>query len=424
MLLQNITIIGASSKQNGKTLDIWIENGKLAKIAKTITPKSLKIASKTKIFDATGWYICASFVDVGTHTADPGMEQKDDLHSIAKAAAAGGFGILLCAPNTLPSTNSKSEIAYMRSKTREESIEFLPIAAITNDTEGKKLNEMYDLRQAGAVAFSDGKHPMQNASVLLRALEYVKPFNGLVLNQPHDNSIIGSKGQMHEGYYSTLLGMKGAPALAETLMLQRDIALREYSESRLLAHCISSAESTKLLAAAKQTTDSLYASVAVANLVFEDANLIDFDSHYKMFPHLRTADDRSALLAALKDKTIDIICSNHTPHEDDCKNLEFQYASYGIIALETTFAMLATYTDLAPDAIVRTLSDNPRRIFALPQPTFEVGETADYTLFNPDITWDVNDKTLHSKSQNTPLLHKTVRGQAITLATFKTPTDK
>jgi dihydroorotase len=411
MLLQNVTVICASSVWHNKKVDIWLENGKIKDIQAKINLKTLKNLAQNAIFDATGKFICASFVDTGTHTADPGFEQKDDLQSIAKAAKAGGFGMVLVAPNTNPVTNSKSEIAYIQNKTRDESVKFLPIGAITTDAEGKKLNEIYDLKQAGAVAFSDGKNPMQNTSVLLRALEYVRPFGGLIANQPHDNTIVGSKGQMHEGYFSTLLGMKGAPSLAETLMLQRDIALLAYTKSRLLTHCISTAESVEMVAKAKSEQLNLYASVAIANLVFEDGNLVDFDSNYKVFPHLRTENDRKILIQAIKNGTIDIICSNHTPHEDDCKNLEFQYANYGIIALETVFAMLCTFTDLAPTDIVAQLSDNPRRIFGLSQPKFEVGETADFTLFDTTTEWTVNEKTLFSKSKNTPLFGKTVKGK-------------
>ena len=410
MLLQNVTVLCANSVWHNKKADIWVANGKIKDIQAKINLKTVKNVAPSQVVDATGKFICASFVDVGTHTADPGFEQKDDLQSIAKAARAGGFGVILVAPNTNPVTNSKSEIAYIQNKTQHENIKFLPIAAITTDAEGKKMNEIYDLRAAGAVAFSDGKNPMQNTSMLLRALEYVQPFGGLIANQPHDSTIIGSKGQMHEGYYSTLLGMKGAPSLAETLMLQRDIALLAYTKSRLLTHCISTAESTEMVAKAKGENLNVYASVAVANLVFEDADLIDFDTNYKMFPHLRTENDRKALLQAIKNGTIDIICSNHTPHEDDCKNVEFQYANYGIIALETTLAMLCTYTDLSPAQIVAQLSDNPRRIFGLSQPKFEVGEAADFTLFDTTTEWTVSEKTLFSKSKNTPLLGKTVRG--------------
>jgi dihydroorotase len=407
ILFCKATVLCTASEWHLKTVDIWVENGKISQIQPQITPTTTDFVR----IDATNQYISAQWVDVGTHTADPGLEHRDDLYSIAKAAQAGGFGIVLNAPNTSPAVNSKNEIAYIQHKTRAEKVQFLPIAAITHDAEGKKLNEIYDLKQAGAIAFSDGAQPMQNASVMLRALEYVKPFGGLILNQPHDNSIVGSKGQMHEGYYSTLLGMKGAPTIAETLMLQRDIELLKYTQSRLLAHCISSAESADLVRTAKQENLSIYASVAVANLVFEAADLVDFDSNYKVFPHLRQANDRTALLAALKDGTIDIICSNHTPHETDGKNLEFQYAEYGIIALETTFAMLCTYTDLSAAQIVAYLSDNPRRIFGLPQPIFAIGEPAEFTLFDTTSTWEVNDATLFSKSKNTPLLGKTVKGK-------------
>ena len=406
LLLQKITVVATASAWHLQTVDIQIENGKITAIA-----PHLPVPPQATCFDGAGKYVSGGWLDLGTHSGDPGYEARDTLHTIAAAAAAGGFTAVACMPNTLPTTTTKADIGYILRQTQHTAVTFLPIGAVTQDCAGKLLTEMYDLQNAGAVAFSDGKNPLQNAGVMLRALQYVKPFGGIVLNQPHDDSLVGGRGQMHEGLQSTLLGMKGAPAIAEELMLQRDIYLAEYTDSRLHAHCLSAAGSVALVRAAKQRGVRITASVAVANLALDDAALLDFETQYKVFPHLRQSEDRAALCEGLLDGTIDTVCSNHSPYEEDDKKLEFQYAKYGIIALETAFAIANTFTTLSAVQLAEKFGDNPRHLLNLPRLLIAVGETANLTIFDTDTTWVFTPQHIRSLSQNTPFLGSTLRGR-------------
>ena len=406
LLLQKITVLNVASAWHTQTVDILIENGSITAIAPNIAAPS-----EAAIFDGTGKYVSGGWLDLGAHTGDPGFEARDTLHSVAAAAAAGGFTAVACMPNTLPTTDTKADVSYILNKTRQSAVTFLPIGAVTQQCAGKLLTEIYDLQHAGAVGFSDGKNPIQDGGLMLRALQYVKPFGGIIFNQPHDDSLVGGRGQMHEGLQSTLLGMKGAPAIAEELMLQRDLYLADYTDSRLHTHCISTAQSVALVRAAKQRGLRVTASVAVANLALTDAALHEFEAQYKVFPHLRESADQAALCAGLLDGTIDVICSNHSPYEEDDKKLEFQYAKYGMIGLETAFAVANTFTTLSAAQLVEKLSDNPRHILGLPPIHIAVGEAANLTIFDTETTWTFAPQHIRSLSQNTPFLGSTLRGR-------------
>lgn len=408
LLIQNATIICSASELHLQTADILIEKGHIHRIAKKINDAHYD----TEIIDLKGAFIGAGWVDIGTHTGDPGFEHRDDIDSIKAAAAAGGFTTIVCMPNTEPALDTKAQILYIKNKSANGVVNILPMGAVSQGCKGKIINEIYDMQQAGAVAFSDGKQPIQDGGLMLRALQYVKPFNGVIFNQPHDNSIVG-KGEMNESLQSTLLGMKGAPALAEELMVQRDIYLAEYTDSRVHIHCISTAKSAELIRAAKAKGIQVTASVAAANLVFTDEMLAQFDTNYKLFPHLREAADQLALHKGIEEGTIDCIVSNHTPHDQESKRLEFAYAKYGMIALETAFALVNTHFPLTPTEWVERLAVRPRQILGLPVPTMRVGEAADFTIFSTDTIWEYTESDIYSKSRNTPLVGKSLTGKVI-----------
>ncbi|MBL7807953.1 MAG: hypothetical protein JNN28_09075, partial [Saprospiraceae bacterium] len=269
-LLKNVRVYDGVNE--GPKRDILIQNGVIALMAEQIpAPDGAEVIASDHLCVSPGW------LDVGVQTADPGYEHREDLTTAAAAAAAGGFTAMACFPNTEPALHTKSEILYVKSKSAGLPVHCYPIGAISQHVEGKDLAELYDMHAAGAVAFSDGKKAVQDAGLLLRALQYSRAFNGLIINTPHHKTIAAG-GQMHEGLMSTSLGLKGIPALAEEIMVQRDLSLLEYSEGRLHIHLVSTAKSVSLIRAAKKAGLPVTCSVAVANLCFTDEKLVDFDS--------------------------------------------------------------------------------------------------------------------------------------------------
>ena len=238
-------------------------------------------------------------MDVGTQVGDPGFEHREDLRTASKAAAAGGFTAIVPHPNTMPTIHSKSEVNYLKNKTEGDLVDFFPIGAISRDCEGKDITEMYDMHESGAVAFSDGQKTLQNSGLMMRALQYVKAFDGLVMNHPSDKAL-SQEGQMHEGKVSTSLGMKGIPSIAEELMVQRDLYLAEYTESRLHLFNISSERSVELLKNAKAKGIDVTASVPVLNLIYDETAIAEFDVNYKVLPPLREKSDIKALKRGIK----------------------------------------------------------------------------------------------------------------------------
>lgn len=305
LLIKNARIVDPGHPLNGKKRDLLIKNGRVAEIK-----ARLSAASGAEVWDVSGACLSLGWLDLGVHTCDPGLEHREDFQTVAKAAMAGGFTALACLPNTEPVLHSKSEVQYVRNSTRDSLVDFYPIGAVSHNCEGKDITEMYDMHHSGAVAFSDGSNAIQNNGLMMRALQYVKAFDGVILNQPHDLSI-ASNGQVHEGEVSTSLGIKGIPDMAEEMMVQRDLYLAEYTDSRVHIANVSTANSVALIQRAKRKGVKVTASVAVMNLVFDDSTVLDFDPNYKVLPPLRRKSDISALKKGLKNGTIDIVASNH-----------------------------------------------------------------------------------------------------------------
>ena len=404
LLFKNATIIDPDGKYHLKVADLLVKNGMVVEIKKNIkAEKNFRILKNR--------HLAPGFVDVGTQICDPGYEHREDLESVSAAAAAGGFTTLLAQPNTNPYLQSKSEIRYLQSNSAALPVEVKAVGAVSVDTNGENITEMVDMHTAGAVAFTDGKKSVQSSGLMLRALQYVKAFDGIVMNQPHDKEIAG-KGQMHEGYISTTLGLKGIPALAEETMVRRDLALAEYTDSRLHLSNISAKGTVKAIREAKKRGVKVTASVAIMNLVFTEDNLAGFNSNYKVLPPLREKSDRKALIKGLKNGTIDFISSNHTPWEAEHKELEFSYADFGVINLQTAFSLCTNYlSEFSLEELVRFWSTNPRRIFGLPQAHIEVGQKADISVFMPTEKYTFNGSDILSKSKNSPLIGQTLQGR-------------
>ncbi|RMG76728.1 MAG: dihydroorotase [Bacteroidetes bacterium] len=411
LLIQKATVVHPLSPFNGEQVDLFIEDGTIRAIG---SPPEISRFQPDEIIQAEGLCVSPGWFDVGIQVGDPGFEDREDLESAAAAARAGGFTGVGVWPNSRPVVHSKSEVMYMLKNTRDALVDFYPIGAVSRDCAGVDITEMYDMYDHGAVAFSDGRFSIQNDGLMLRALQYVRLFDGVIMNHPHQKAVAPG-GQMHEGKTSTSMGLKGIPTIAETLMLVRDIYLTEYTGSRLHVINVSSAEGVEIIRKAKKKGLNITASVAAMNLVFEDTDLADFDPNLKVWPPLRSAADRKALIRGLKDGTLDCITSNHTPLTTEEKDLEFFYAEYGAIGLETTFGAVCSVLEkeIGLSGIVEKMAVAPRRIFRLPVPEIKVGAPANLTLFAPQTPWSFTEENRFSKSKNSPFFGRTLQGKPI-----------
>lgn len=410
VLFKGVQVVDTHSTHHGEQVDVWVKDGKIETIGK-------ELPADGEVVQYEGACLSPGFFDLGAQGCDPGFEHREDLQSLAQAATKGGFTGLAIFPNTQPTLHSKSEVLYIKNSALSLPVDIHAIGAISEKCAGKDITEMLDMHAAGAVAFSDGAVPVASNGLMLRALLYVKAFSGLVINQAMDYSI-SRQGQMHEGFVSTSLGMQGFPNLAESIMVTRDLSLLEYTDSRLHLFGISTKEAVGQVRQAKESGLKVTASVPVANLVFTDEVLGTFDSNYKVMPPLRSESDREALIEGLVDGTIDMIVSNHVPWDEEGKKLEFPYAQFGMLGLETAFSLawqaLAPYMDLG--AVIRLLSGQPRKILQMHQPVIQENLEADLVLYHPAVEWELTRKDLGSKALNTPLLGQALKGKV--LATY------
>ncbi|NQV53736.1 MAG: dihydroorotase [Flavobacteriales bacterium] len=367
-----------------------------------------------KVVDAKGMYLLPGLVDVQCHSGEPGFEDKEDLISLTRAARAGGFTDLFILPSTYPVIDSKSAVSFITKNAGHSGVTMHALGAISKDLKGEELSEMYDMFRSGARGFTDGKYPINDVNMMKRALYYVKNFRGIVFSFPNDERVAPG-GMVNESPANTSLGLKSTPVLAEELMLNRDIYLLRYSDSRMHVATISSEGSVKLLAQAKKEKLDITAGVGLANLLFNEDVLNSFDTNYKTNPPLRSEKDRKALIQALKTGTIDMIVTDHTPEVIENKDVEFDQAHNGMTMLETALAAYQTTLsdDLDIDTFVEALSLRPRKRFGLEMPALEEGAAFQFTLFDPKKEWVYEAKGKHSKASNSPYLGKQLRGQVI-----------
>jgi len=404
LLIKGITIADPNSKFNGKTCDVSVENGIITAIASKL--ENLKSA---EVYNGKGAILSPGFFDLNCVFGDPGLETKEDINTGTAAAAAGGFTGIAIMPNTKPVVHSKGEVEYILNRAKGNLVEVKPIGAISQNLEGKELAEMFDMQQAGAVAFAEAGKAIADDGFMSRALQYALGFDGLLFTHPENKALVG-KAQVNESKTTILLGMKGAPALAEELQVSRDIFLAQYHNAPIHISNISTAGSVALIKKAKKDGVKVTCDVAAHQLVFTEELLNDFDSNYKVKPPLRGKADNKALIAGLKDGTIDAISSQHRPHEIEFKNVEFEIAHYGIIALQTVLPLLLQ-AGLDTALIVEKLAIAPRKLLKLDVPQIEVGQAANFTAFNPTQEWRFDSETNQSKSANSPLFNTTLKGK-------------
>ncbi len=408
ILIRQAHIIDPLSAFHKSTQDVFIDNGRISKIG------SLPDQQADRVIEANNLHLSPGWVDVFAHFCDPGFEFKETLETGIAAAAAGGFTEVLLLPNTSPVVTGKSQVEYMVQKAKNEVVSVHPLGAVTKQTEGKELAEMYDMKAAGAAAFTDGLHPIQSAGLLLKALQYVKAFDGTIIQIPDDKTI-GTYGLMNEGIISTQLGLPGKPILAEEIQVARDIKLARYAESKLHFTGITSPKSIDYINRAKQSGAAISCSVTPAHLYFTDEDLQSYDTNLKLYPPLRTAVERNALREAVLNGGVDCITTHHEPHEYDSKICEFEYAKPGMIGLETCYGVMgAVFGDaLSAERWVELASSNPRKLMQLSQPVIKEGETANVTMFEPLATYVFTEDAIRSKSKNSAFVGKELKGKVI-----------
>jgi len=404
LLIKSATLIDPNSPFNQKTVDILIEKGVIAKIA-------TGIKADAPVFDANGKYVSPGFFDLNCNIGELGFETKETLETGTRAAAAGGFTGIAMMPNTQPPVHSKAEVEYLHNRAKNNLVDAYPLGTISHKREGKDMAEMYDMFLSGAKAFTDGNRPVQDAGLMERALLYTQGFKALVFSYPEDTAIAG-KAKVNEGEVSTQLGMKGIPSLAEELMIARDLYLAEYTGSKIHFSTISTTRSVELIKEAKKKGLPVTCDVAAYHLVLTDDELQGFDSNYKVKPPLRTRKDVNALIKGLKDGTIDAIVSQHTPHEIEFKDVEFEVAEYGNIGLQTTFS-LAIKAGLDINLIIEKMAVNPRKILDVEIPAIAEGNKANLIVFDKDAEWEYNKANNQSKSCNSPFIGMSLKGQVL-----------
>jgi dihydroorotase len=407
LLIKNARVVDPNSPFNSQSADIFIENGIIKKIGKNLSDKADKEISADGLCVSPGW------VDMFANFADPGYEYKESIETGCRAAAAGGFTDVLVIPNTKPAVDTKSQAEYIVQKARSTPVNVYPIGAVTKNAEGKELAEMYDMKQSGAIAFGDGINCIQSAGLLVKALQYVKAFGGMVIQVPDDKSI-NAHGLIHEGIVSTQIGLPGKPAMAEEIIVARDIKLARYAESKLHFTGVSSKKSLEYVNRGKAGGVNVSCSVTPYHLFFTDDDLTTYDSNLKVNPPLRATEDRDALKKGIEDGSVDCIATHHMPHETDSKETEFEYAKNGMTGLETAYAVLRTsMPDLKDDKCVEVLSTKARKLLGLSPATIKENEKACLTLFCPNAEWTYERNNVRSKSKNSPFIGKKLTGKVV-----------
>jgi dihydroorotase len=407
LLLKQVTILDTFSPYNGSIKDILIADGLIGKIADSIIDTDARVVEGDELMVSNGW------VDIFAHFNDPGFEYKETLETGAIAAAAGGFTNVFVLPNTQPVVSNKTAVEYIVQKSAFLPVNILPLGAISKNIEGKELSEMYDMHHSGAIAFSDGLQPVQTPGLLLKALQYIKAIDGVLIQLPVDKSI-SKFGLMNESITSTRLGLPGIPSIAEELMVTRDIELAKYTGSRLHITGISTAKSLQVIKEAKENGVMVTCSVTPYHLAFCDEDLANYDTNYKTDPPLRSREDMMALRKGIEEGIIDCIASHHLPQNWDNKVCEFEYASAGMIGLETVFPVINNIFPQIPASVIADLlGNNARKIFSLNKPVIKENETVDITLFTKKDEFIYTDESIKSKSKNSPFIDKRLSGKVI-----------
>ncbi len=408
LLLKNGRIIDPANKID-QTGSLLIEQG----VCSQINPANLP--ENTEVIDLTGKWVMPGFIDMHVHLREPGEEYKETVVSGAAAAAAGGFTAIACMPNTRPVLDTEQGIALVLAKASQAKVRVYPVGAISKNSQGSSLAEFSEMKQAGAVAFSDDGQPVENSQLMRRALEYAKNYQTTIISHSEEMSL-SKNGAMNEGYLSTKLGIIGIPKAAEEIMVYRDLSLAEFTGQPIhLAH-ISTRESVSLIRRAKKRGCPVTAETAPHYFCLTEEAVGLYDTYAKMNPPLRGSDDLAAIKRGLQDGTIDVIASDHAPHNDMEKLIEFDLAANGIIGLETAVPLalrLVHENTIEPAQLVELFSINPARILKVAGGSLGSDEVADITVIDPEKTFIYSRESIVSKSNNSPFIDQKFTGKAV-----------
>jgi len=403
IIIRQAKIIDPKSPYHNEIADLKIEGGVITKIGKKLqNPDKLQEVSLENLHVSQGWF------DSSVSLGEPGFEDRETISNGLDTAGKSGFTAIAMQPNSFPILDNQSSISFVKRKAEGFATDLFPIGALTKNSEGSDLAELFDMKNSGAVAFGDYNKSLSNANLLKIALQYVQDFDGLVITYSQDSNIKGA-GVANEGIVSTQLGLKGIPALAEELQISRNLFILEYTGGKLHIPTISTAKSAQLIKEAKAKGLNVTCSVAVHNLVLTDEKLEGFDTRYKVTPPLRSESDRKALVKAVKDGIIDMITSDHNPIDIEHKKMEFDMAKNGTIGLESAFGALTTV--LPVESIIEKLVAG-KAIFSIENPEIKEGNKANITLFNPEEKWTFGKENILSKSKNSAFLGQSMKGKA------------
>ncbi|MFD0862285.1 dihydroorotase family protein [Sungkyunkwania multivorans] len=402
ILLKSATIVDSQSEFHQQTKDILIENGKISKIDKSIKAANAHVISFENLHVSQGWF------DSSVNFGEPGYEERETIDHGLEVAAKSGFTAIAVNPNTNPIPDTNADITFLKSKANRYLTSLFPIGALTVNSDGVDLAELFDMKNAGAIAFGDYQRAIRNPNLLKIALQYAQNFDGIVLSFPQEDHIKG-KGVVNEDVTSTQIGLKGIPALAEALQIARDIFILEYTGGKLHIPTISTERSVKLIKEAKKKGLDVSCSVAIHHLVLNDEVLTGFDTRYKVLPPLRTPRDIKALIKGLDDGTIDMVTSDHHPIDIEHKKVEFDHAMYGTIGLETAFGALNHI--FSTEKTISLLTAGKSR-FGLTNHSIEVGNKADISLFDPSRKYTFRKEDILSTSKNSAFLGVELKGKA------------
>ena len=402
LVIREAKIIDPNNSLHNQIVDLLIVEDTIEKIG-----KNLQVPNGTKELKFENLHVSKGWFDTSVSFGEPGFEERETIPNGMKVAAKSGFTGFALQPNTQPVLDNQSQIRFVIDRSLDATINLYPIGALTKNSEGLDMAELFDMKNAGAIAFGDYNKNITNANVLKIALQYVQDFDGLVITYCQDEKIKGN-GVANEGIVSTRLGLKGIPTLAEELIVARNLFLLEYTGGKLHIPTISTAKSVALIKEAKAKGLNVTCSVAVHHLTLTDEVLDEFDTRYKVTPPLRDDVNRKALIQGIKDGTIDCITSDHNPIDIEHKKLEFDLAKNGTIGLESAFGALQNVLPL--DVVIEKLTSG-RKVFRISENEIKEGAIANLTFFNPSKEWVFKSEHIQSKSKNSAFLNQKMKGE-------------
>jgi dihydroorotase len=409
ILIKNGHLINPSNPQAEGRYDILVENETVSRISQNIHAKA------AKIIDAKGMYVLPGLIDVHSHLREPGREDEETVYTGSVSAVSGGFTSVCCMPNTTPPLDSKVAVRFIVDRARDAKCEVLPIGAITVKREGRELAPYGEMMQEGVVGFSDDGDCVMDSLVMRRALEYSKMHKKPVISHSEDKNL-SRNGVMNEGALSTRMGLRGIPTQAESIMVNRDIALAHLTGGRLhLAH-ISTEESVGAVRKAKKANQNITCEVTVHHLFLTEDAVNGYNANAKMMPPLRTERDIRALIKGLKDGTIDCIVTDHAPHTEEEKESGFDNAPFGVIGFETalSLAMELQESGLTSGQVISLFTSGPARVLGIDRGVIKEGKRADIAIFNPVVEWIYRKEDILSKSKNSPFIGRKMKGMVVT----------